>query len=80
MMRHTHTFVLKVLLDNDYTSHLRGQISEPASADEWRASFTDVNELLQQLVKRLATAPGEMEIELALRRVEPLAQGGARQM
>ncbi|OQY99794.1 MAG: hypothetical protein B6D41_00695 [Chloroflexi bacterium UTCFX4] len=79
-MRQTHTFVLKILLDNQTTSRLHGQISQPSSDDEWRASFGDVNELLRQLVKRLAAAPGELEIELALRRVEPLTQGGATQI
>lgn len=79
-MRQTHTFVLKVLFDKEQTSGLRGQISEPTAGDEWRASFGDVNELLRQLVERLAAAPGEVEIELALRRVEPLTQGGATQI
>lgn len=80
-MRNTHTFVLRVLLDQEDSSPLRGQISEPSSADEWRASFVDVNELLQQLLKRVAAAPGssfaepsdettKLEIELALKRVE----------
>jgi hypothetical protein len=69
-MRQTHTFVLKILLDSNETSLLRGQISEPTSPDEWRATFADVNDLFQQLVTRLAAAPGELEIELALRRVE----------
>ncbi len=77
-MRQTHTFVLKILLDPStdsgqamHSAHLRGQISEPSSDDEWRASFADVNELLQQLLQRVAAAPGEMEIGLALKRVEP---------
>ncbi|OQY99152.1 MAG: hypothetical protein B6D41_01770 [Chloroflexi bacterium UTCFX4] len=70
-MRQTHTFVLKILLDNQATSRLHGQISQPSSDDEWRASFGDVNELLRQLVTRVSAAPGEMEIELALKRVEP---------
>lgn len=86
-MRQTHTFVLRVLLDHEQTAELRGQISEPTAVDEWRASFGDVNELLRQLIKRVAAAPGEgdvrcipiadiAEMELALRRVEPLGQGG----
>ncbi len=79
-MRHTHTFVLKILLDQDYTSRLHGQISEPSATDEWRASFADVNELLQQLVRRISAAPGAMEIELTLKRVETRAQGGATQI
>ncbi len=70
-MRQTHTFVLKILLDNQATSRLHGQISQPSSDDEWRASFGDVNELLRQLVTRVSAVPGEMEIELALKRVEP---------
>lgn len=74
-MRHTHTFVLKLLLDNEQMSRLHGQISQPASDDEWRASFADVNELLQQLLKRVAAAPGEAlgdiaEIGHARERVE----------
>ncbi|GEM_PF-5139519 len=82
-MRHTHTFVLKVLLERApdagqaaHPTSLRGQISEPSSADEWRARFADVNELLQELLKRVAVetvSPGEathLEIELALKRVE----------
>ena len=69
-MRQTHTFILKILLDGEDAPFVRGQISEPASTDEWRATFADVNELFRQLAERLAAAPGELEIELALRRME----------
>ncbi|MDL1895249.1 hypothetical protein FBQ82_03185 [Anaerolineae bacterium CFX7] len=79
-MRRTHTFVLQVLLERApdagqaaHPTSLRGQISEPSSADEWRARFADVDELLQELLKRVAVEAGEMELELARQRVEPNA-------
>lgn len=64
-MRQTHTFVLRVLLDHEQTVGLRGQISEPTAVDEWRASFGDVNELLRQLIKRVAAAPAEAMEDIA---------------
>jgi hypothetical protein len=81
-MRHTHTFVLKILLDQESISHLRGQISEPSSGDEWRANFANGSDLIQQLLKRVAAASDEMERELAPPRLahmeKPHAQGDKR--
>jgi hypothetical protein len=80
-MRRTHTFVVKILLVADASSFddrpaesgqaarptvLGGQITEPSSADLWRAMFVDMNELIQCLLERLASAPSESPGGLAL--------------
>ena len=51
-MRQLHTFIIRILLDDDAET-LRGQVSEPASDDGWRASFADVAELWAKLKQRL---------------------------
>lgn len=56
-MRTLQTFVIRILNRDDFGSELRGQISEPASADEWRVSFTGVQELFEQMLVRLAADP-----------------------
>ncbi|MCG3140043.1 MAG: hypothetical protein HDKAJFGB_01022 [Anaerolineae bacterium] len=74
-MRHTHIFVLKILLDAPSSLQdegcparrlaplLRGQLCEPASADAWRASFANLDELVTRLAARLdyGVLPGMME-------------------
>lgn len=51
-MRQIHTFIIRVLHDeNDETFH--GQVSEPASDDEWRASFAGLSDLWTKLKQRL---------------------------
>ena len=56
-MRTIQTFVVRILHHDDFGSELHGQISEPASADEWRASFANVQELFDQMLARLAADP-----------------------
>lgn len=56
-MRTLQTFVVRILSPDDFGSELHGQISEPASADEWRASFSGVQELFDQILIRLAAEP-----------------------
>ena len=51
-MRQLYTFVIRVLSDDDDET-LRGQVSEPASADQWRASFGNGSELWAKLKERL---------------------------
>lgn len=52
-MRRFHTFILKILSDGTETLVLQGQISEPASHDEWRVVFADFNGLFERLSERL---------------------------
>jgi hypothetical protein len=60
-MRTLQTFVVRILHRTEFGSEFHGQISEPSSADEWRATFSDVQELLDQLKNRLAVPPDEPE-------------------
>jgi hypothetical protein len=41
-MRHIHTFLVRIVADDDPLAILHGQISEPASPDAWRVTFTDL--------------------------------------
>ena len=45
-------FVVRVLQDAE--GNLRGQISEPSSADEWRETFVSAEVLWQIFAERLA--------------------------
>jgi hypothetical protein len=52
-MRRQHTFVVKILLDDEEPQPIRGLIHEPASADEWSQSFAGSDEFWIALVARL---------------------------
>ncbi len=54
-MRHQHTFIVRIVRDDD-TQTLHGLISEPSSADDWRASFASASELWKLLLERLQIA------------------------
>ncbi len=40
-------------MDDDGTQTVRGQITQPSSMDEWRASFIGAMDLWQTLMERL---------------------------
>lgn len=56
-MRALQTFVVRILQNDELGFELSGQLSEPASADEWRTSFYGVQELFEQILTRLAAGP-----------------------
>jgi hypothetical protein len=49
--RRPRAFVLRVLFDAD--GQLRGQLSEPGSADEWHVTFAGADELWSVFMRRL---------------------------
>ena len=55
-MRHAHTFVVRILMDDDGTQTVRGQVTQPSSTDEWRASFVGAMDLWRALMERLQAA------------------------
>jgi len=55
-MRQLYTFVIRILHDDDDQA-MHGQISEPVSDDEWRASFANASELWAKLKQRVAKRP-----------------------
>jgi hypothetical protein len=61
-MRTIQTFVIRIFSPEDFGSELQGQISEPGSADEWRTSFTGVQDLFDQILIRLAPGPALVDI------------------
>ena len=57
-MRRSHTFFLRILLDDGEPPALHGQINEPAGSDEWRVSFASALELWGALLERMQARSG----------------------
>ena len=53
-MRRQHTFVVRILLDDEEPQPIHGLIHEPASADQWSHSFAGSEEFWIALVGRVA--------------------------
>ncbi len=54
-MRQPQTFIVRILPGEDEQT-LHGQVSQPSSADDWRAPFASASELWQKLTDRLRLA------------------------
>jgi hypothetical protein len=78
-MRTLQTFVVRILHRDEFGSAVHGQISEPTSGDEWRATFSDMQELLSHLQARLALARGDVEIDFAVGPLESNKEGARHQ-